>query len=245
MLNVIKTITRRELKAYFLSPTAYVFIVIFLVLSGFFTFMIGGFFANGEASLSAFFHWFPWLYLVLIPAVGMPMWADERRLGTIELLLTMPVAPWQCIISKFLAGWAFIGIALLLTFPIVITVAYLGRPDYGLIFCGYLGSFLLAGAYLSISCLTSAMTRSQVVSFIVSVVICLFLIISGFPPVTNMLVEWAPAWVIRLASDVSVMPHFESIKRGVIDSRDIIYYLSVMVFSLFSTSLILKNYRAG
>src|SRR5881296_1630002 len=170
----IKTIAKRELGGYFASPVAYVFIVIFLLLCGFFTFMLGGFFERREASLVSFFLWHPWLYLFLVPAAGMRLWSEERRLGTMELLLTMPITAWQAIVGKFLASWAFLTLALALTFPVVITVRYLGHPDMGIIFCGYIGSFLLAGAYLAVSCLTSAMTRNQVISFIISVVICLF-----------------------------------------------------------------------
>src|SRR6187397_2408330 len=193
----IKTITKRELAAYFSSPLAYVFIIIFLLLCGFFTFMVGGFFERGEASLvRPFFDWHPWFYLFLVPAVGMRLWAEERRVGTLELLLTMPITSWQAIVGKFLASWLFLLLALVLTFPVVLTVNYLGRPDNGVIFCGYVGSWLLAGSYLAISCITSAMTRNQVVSFIISVVICLFLILAGFPPVTNLLVRWAPEWLV-------------------------------------------------
>src|SRR3954466_9016573 len=182
----IKTIAKRELGGYFASPVAYVFIVIFLLLCGFFTFMLGGFFERKEATLASFFLWHPWLYLFLVPAVGMRLWSEERRLGTMELLLTMPVTGWQAIVGKFLASWLFLGLALVLTFPVVLTVNYLGNPDNGVIFCAYIGSFLLAGAYLAISCATSAMTRNQVVSFIVSLVICLLLILAGWPPITNM-----------------------------------------------------------
>src|SRR5687767_6325249 len=155
----IKTIAKRELGAYFSSPVAYVFIVIFLLLCGIFTFILGGFFQRGQANLESFFLWHPWLYLFLVPAVGMRLWSEERRLGTMELLLTMPLTTWQAIVGKFLASWAFLGLALLLTFPVVITVNWLGDPDNGVIFAGYLGSFLLAGAYLAVSCMTSAMTR--------------------------------------------------------------------------------------
>src|SRR5882672_11372480 len=184
----IRTIAKRELDAYFSSPLAFVFIVIFLLLCGFFTFMVGGFFQRGEASLvRPFFDWHPWIYLFLVPAVGMRLWSEERRLGTMELLLTMPVTSWQAIVGKFLASWLFLGLALLLTFPVVISVNYLGKPDNGVIFCGYLGSWLMAGAYLAVSCITSAMTRTQVVSFIVSVVVCLFLILAGWPPVLNLI----------------------------------------------------------
>ena len=180
----IRTIAKRELSGYFSSPVAFVFIVIFLLLSGFFTFMVAGFFERGEANLTSFFSWHPWLYLFLVPAVGMRMWSEERRLGTMELLLTMPVTPWQAIVGKFLASWAVVAIALLLTFPVVITVNYLGNPDNGVVLAGYIGSLLMAGAYLAITAMTSAMTRNQVVSFIVSVVVALFLILAGWPPVT-------------------------------------------------------------
>ena len=159
--NII-TIAQRELQAYFTSPVAYVFIVIFLLLNGFFTFMVGGFFERGEASLTdSFFMWHPWFYLFLVPAVGMRLWAEERRVGTLELLLTMPIAPWEAIVGKFVASWLFLALALFLTFPVVLTVNHLGSPDNGVIFCAYLGSWLMAGAYLAVSCLTSAMTRSS------------------------------------------------------------------------------------
>ena len=183
---------KRELGAYFTSPLAYVFIVIFLLLCGFFTFFVGGFFERQEASLvRPFFDWHPWFYLFLVPAVGMRLWAEERRVGTIELLLTMPITAWQAIVGKFLASWLFLALALVLTFPVVITVNYLGHPDNGVILTAYVGSWLMAGAYLAISCITSALTRSQVVSFIISLVVCLFLILAGFPPVINVLEQFA------------------------------------------------------
>jgi ABC-2 type transport system permease protein len=242
----IKTIAKRELGAYFSSPLAFVFIVIFLLLCGFFTFMVGGFFERGEASLSAsFFLWHPWFYLFLVPAVGMRLWAEERRVGTIELLLTMPITAWQAIVGKFLASWLFLGIALLLTFPIVITVNYLGSPDNGVIFAGYVGSWLMAGAYLAISCITSAMTRNQVVSFIISVVICLFFILAGFTPVIRLLEGWAWPWLVDTITSFSVITHFDGFQKGVLDSRDILFFLSLIGFSLFSTSVILRGHRAG
>ena len=187
-ISNIRAITKRELAGYFSSPVAYVFIVIFLLLAGFFTFMAGGFFERGQASLeNSFFIWHPWLYLFLVPAAGMRLWAEERRVGTLELLLTLPITAWQAIVGKFLASWLFLLLALVLTFPVVITVNYLGSPDNGVIFAAYVGSFLMAGAYLAIGCMTSAMTRNQVVSFILSFVICLLLVLCGFPPVTNLL----------------------------------------------------------
>ncbi|OGV53364.1 MAG: ABC transporter permease, partial [Lentisphaerae bacterium GWF2_52_8] len=224
----VLALMKKELAAYFYSPTAYVFIVIFLLLSGFFTFMAGRFFAIGEASLMPFFEWLPWLFLVLIPAIGMHIWSDERRLGTIELLFTMPLTAAECIAGKFLAAWLFVGLALFLTFPMVLTVGYLGSPDYGVIFCGYAGSFLLAGSYLSVACLTSALSRSQVVSFILSVLAGLFLIFAGWTPVTDVFVNWAPAWLLNGIASLSFMPHIASMQRGVLDSRDLLYFASIM-----------------
>lgn len=244
-ISNIKTIAKRELAGYFSSPVAFVFIVIFLLLSGFFTFMVAGFFDRGEANLMPFFTWHPWLYLFLVPAVGMRMWSEERRLGTIELLLTMPVTTWQAIVGKFLASWAVIALALALTFPVVATVNYLGHPDNGVILGGYIGSLLMAGAYLAISAMTSAMTRNQVVSFIIAVVLSLFLILAGWPPVTDMLVQWAKPWFVDGVAAFSVMTHFESVQKGVLDSRDILYFLSVIVFSLFTTGVIIRAHRAG
>lgn len=241
----IRTITKRELGAYFSSPLAYVFIVIFLLLCGFFTFMVGGFFERGQASLvRPFFDWHPWFYLFLVPAVGMRLWAEERRVGTIELLLTMPITSWQAIVGKFAASWLFLGLALVLTFPVVITVNYLGDPDNGVILSGYIGSWLMAGAYLAISCMTSAMTRTQVVSFIISVVVCLFLILAGFPPVINLLQSWAPA-LVELIASFSVITHFDGFQKGVLDTRDILFFLSIIVFALFATSVIIRGHRAG
>ena len=243
---IIKTISKRELGAYFSSPLAFVFIVIFLLLCGFFTFMVGGFFERGEASLvRPFFDWHPWFYLFLVPAVGMRLWAEERRVGTIELLLTMPITAWQAIVGKFLASWLFLGLALLLTFPVVMTVNYLGHPDNGVILSGYIGSWLMAGAYLAISSFTSAMTRTQVVSFIVSVVICLFLILAGFPPVINLLEGMGKPWLVEMVTSFSVITHFEGFQKGVLDSRDVIFFLSIIGFSLFTTSVILRSHRAG
>jgi len=243
----IKTIAKRELVSYFASPVAYVFIVIFLLLSGFFTFMIGGFFERGEASLISFFPWHPWLYLFLVPAVGMRLWSEERRLGTMELLLTMPITPWQAIVGKFVASWLFLALALVLTFPVLLTLSYLGNPDLGALFAGYIGSFLLAGAYLAISCLTSAFTRNQVISFIISVVACLFLILAGWPPVTNLLTRVLPGMggLVDFVSYFSVMTHFESFQRGVVDSRNLLFFVSVIVFSLFSTGVVIRSLRSS
>jgi len=244
-LGNIQAIAKRELVSYFSSPVAYVFLVIFLLMNGFFTFMAGGFFERGEASLISFFIWHPWLYLFLVPAAGMRLWAEERRLGTMELLFTMPIAPWQAIAGKFLASWLFLGLALVLTFPVWITVNYLGNPDNGVILCGYFGSFLLAGAYLAITCMTSAMTRNQVISFILSVVICLFLILCGWPPVTQLLDSLDVPRLRDLAASFSVMTHFDGFGKGAVFFRSLVYFGSVIGFCLFTTGVILRTHRAG
>jgi ABC-2 type transport system permease protein len=241
----INAIVKRELGGYFSSPIAYVFLVIFLLLTGFFTFTVGSFFERGEASLVSFFTWHPWLYLFLVPAVGMRLWSEERRLGTMELLLTMPITTWQAIAGKFLASWLFLALALALTFPVVITVNYLGNPDNGIIAAGYVGSLLLAGSYLAISCMTSALTRNQVISFILSVLICLFLILAGYTPVTDLLVRFASPRVVEVVAAFSVMTHFEGFQRGVLDMRDFIFFASVMGFALFATGAIIRGHRAG
>ncbi len=242
---VIKTISKRELAAYFESPLAYVFLVIYLLMAGFFTFTFGGFFERGEASLVAFFNWMPWLFLFLVPAVGMRLWSEERRLGTIELLLTMPVTPWQAIVAKFAASWLFLAIALALSFPVVLTVNWLGDPDNGVIFAGYLGSFLMAGTFLSVASLTSAITRNQVIAFILAVMICIILIMIGFSPVTDLLGRWFSPAVVESVANFSVLTHFDGFQRGVVDSRDFIYFLSVIGFSLFTTGVVIRGHRAG
>ncbi|MBN1865392.1 MAG: ABC transporter permease subunit [Victivallales bacterium] len=241
----IAIIKLSEAKGYLVSPAAYVFVIIFLVLSGFFTFMVSNFFQAGEASLRSFFWWHPLLYLVLVPAVGMHLWADERRMGTVELLFTMPLTVFETVLGKFAAAWMVVAVALAMTFPMVITVYKLGSPDTGMIVCGYIGSFLVAGTYLAVASFTSSITRSQVVSFIVSVLICLFLFLAGWPPVTGMLVNWAPVQVVNTVANCSVMPHFNNMQRGIIDLRDIMYFASMTTFFLFCTGIVLKNHRMG
>ena len=243
-MSNIWTITKRELAGYFNSPVAYVFLVIFLLMTGAFTFLIGQFMDSNQANLRAFFTWHPWLYLFLVPAVGMRLWSEERRLGTMELLLTMPISLWHCIIGKFLASWIFLTLALALTFPIWITVNYLGDPDNNVVLASYIGSFFLAGAYLSVTSMTSAFTRNQVISFILSVVICLFLILCGFPPVTDVVETIAPRWIVEFTAAFSVMPNIEQFNNGQIDSGSVIYFLSVIGFPLFATSVIIRGLRA-
>ena len=240
----IKTIAKRELSGYFASPVAYVFIVIFLLLNGFFTFMLGKLFERGEASLAAFFQWHPWLYLFLVPAVGMRLWSEERKSGTIEMLLTLPVTMWQAVVGKFLAAWAFIGIALVLTFPIWITVNYLGSPDNGVIFASYLGSFLMAGAFLAIGSCISACTRSQVIAFILTVVVCFLFLLAGFPLVLNFFSAWAPQGMVDAISGLSFLSHFGSISKGVIDLRDLIYFLLTIAFWLYASAVVIDLKKA-
>jgi ABC-2 type transport system permease protein len=244
IITHVSAIFKREIRAYFGSPVAYVFIAIFLLLIGFFTFNISNFFEMGQADLRAFFEWHPWLYMFLVPAVAMRLWAEELRMGTIELVLTFPITPGEVILGKFLAAWVFIGVALALTFPMAITVFYLGNPDLGPIISGYIGSFLMAGALLSVGSMTSALTRSQVISFILALFICLFFILAGFPPVTAILADWAPRWVIGIVSSLSFLSHFVSMQRGVLDLRDVLYYCSVIFFMLFANGIILQQKRA-
>lgn len=238
-------IFKRELKSYFESPVAYVFLVAFLLLVGFFTFSVSRYYEAGQADLRTFFFWHPWIYLLLVPAASMRLWAEERRSGTIELLLTLPVTLVQTVMGKFLAAWLFLVLALALTFPVVLTTVYLGDPDMGVVIGGYLGSVLLTGTYLSVGMLASAMTRNQVISFVVSLIGCLFLVLAGWPPVTQMMDQWAPNWLVKGVASFSVMPHFESIQRGVVDCRDLGYYLSVIVVMLFATLITLENRKSA
>ena len=249
-IHTTKAIFKRELKSYFESPVAYVFLVAFLMLTAFLTFAVGRFYENGQADLRGFFFWHPWVYLILVPAAAMRLWAEERRAGTVELLLTMPITLTEAILGKFLAAWAFLALALVLTFPVLLTTLYLGEPDVGVALAGYLGSLLLAGAYLSVGVLTSAMTRNQVISFVISVVICLFLLLAGWPPVTDFLIRIAQEhghleWLVQGVASFSFMPHYESVQRGVIALKDLGYYASLIGFMLFATHLVLENRKAA
>ena len=241
----IKTILLKELYSYFASPVAYVFIVFFLILVGFFTFMLGGFFERNEASLESFFLWHPWLYMFLVPSVGMRIWAEERRSGTMELLLTLPTTTWHAVLGKYTAGCIFLSACLMLTFPMVFTVSHLGNPDMGMIFCGYIGSLLVAFSFLAVSSLTSSFTRNQVISFLIAMVACLVLILAGWPPITSFFDQWAPVWLIEFVAGFSIIPHYESLQRGVIDSRDLIYYISIIFFCLFTTGVVLNTKRGS
>jgi ABC-2 type transport system permease protein len=246
MFKNVRTVFTREFKSYFDSPVAYVFLVAFLVLLGFMTFGVAMFYERRQADLTPFFFWHPWVYLLLVPASTMGLWADERRNGTIELLLTLPITLGQAIVGKFLAAWAFIGIGLACTFPIVLTTAWLGDPDSGAVFCGYLGSFLLAGAATAIGVFASSLSRSQVIGFVIALAITLFMLIAGFDPVVNAVAGWGVPQVITDAlASCSLMAHFEALRRGVIDFADVGYYIGVIVFMLAAAQVVTENRKAS
>jgi ABC-2 type transport system permease protein len=244
-MNPTRILFRRELASYFATPVAYVFIVIFLLLSGAFTFYLGGFYERGQADLQPFFGFHPWLYLFLIPAVAMRLWAEERKSGSIELLLTLPVTMGQAVLGKFLAAWAFVGIALALTFPIWVTVNYLGDPDNGVIIASYLGSLLMAGAFLAVGSCLSAMTRNQVVAFILTVVACFLLLLAGFPMVLDFFRGIGfPQGVIDAISGLSFLTHFNAISKGVLDLRDLFYFGLMIGFWLYATTIVIDLKKA-
>lgn len=244
-MNGLIPIFKRELLAYFRSPVAYVFIIIFLASNAGCTFLLGNFYNSQQASLEIFFLFHPWLYLFLIPAVGMRLWSEERRSGTGELLLTLPIRLTTTVFGKFLAGWIFIGVALLLTFPMIWTVHYLGNPDSGPIFTGYLGSFLMAGAYLAIASCTSALTKNQVISFILSVNVCFVLVLLGWGVMTDILNSFFPVWISDLVSQFSFTTHFDAIRKGVLDLRDLVYFISIIVVFLMMNVVVLESHKGS
>ncbi len=237
-------ILRRELASYFATPLAYIFILIFLVLANAFTFYLGDFYQRGQADLKPFFAFHPWLYLFLIPALSMRLWAEERKSGTIELLMTLPVKTWEAVLGKYLAAWLFTGVALALTFPIWITVNYLGSPDNGVIFASYLGSLMLAGGFLAVGSCMSALTRSQVVAFILGVVACFVLLLAGYPMVIDAFQGWAPQVLVSAIASLSFLTHFQSITRGVLEARDVLYFVMLIAFFLFTTTVALDLRKA-
>jgi ABC-2 type transport system permease protein len=240
----IAPIYRREMIGYFSTPIAYVFVVIFLLLTGVFTFYVGGFFARGQADLEPFFTWHPWLYLILAPALGMRLWAEERKTGTFELLLTLPVSMGDAVLGKFLAAWTMIAISLVLTFPVWITVNILGEPDNGVIIAGYLGSLLMAGAYLAIASCVSAATRNQVIAFVVSVSLCFAFLLLGFPLILDFFRPWMPANALSFMASLGFLQHFDSIVRGVLDIRDLLYFLTLTALWLYAGAWVVDHHRS-
>jgi ABC-2 type transport system permease protein len=239
-MSIIAALFRRELRSYFVTPVAYVFIVIFLILMGTFTFYLGGFYERGQADLSAFFNYHPWLYLFLVPAIAMRLWAEERKTGSVELLMTLPVTPWQAVLGKYLAAWAFTGIALALTFPIWVTVNYLGDPDNGAILAAYVGSFLMAGGFLAIGACLSATTKNQVIAFVLTVVACFGFLLSGFPLVLDLFSAWAPQTIVDGIASLSFLTHFSNISKGVIDFRDLVYFALLIAVFLYANTIVLQ-----
>ena len=238
-------VLKRELTSYFATPIAYVFIMIFLMLAGVFTFYIGNFFERMQADLIPFFSFHPWLYLFLIPAISMRLWSEERRSGTLELLMTLPLTRFQIVVGKFLAAWLFAGIALVLTFPIWITVNYLGAPDNGVIFASYLESWLMAGGFLSIGSCMSAITRNQVIAFILCGFVSLLFVMAGYPLVLDLVRGWVPLVIIDMVASLSFLTHFTAISRGVLSLQDLLYFVAVIVAWLAATSIVLDLKKGG
>ncbi|HEX5419093.1 MAG TPA: ABC transporter permease subunit [Gammaproteobacteria bacterium] len=243
-MNGIMAVMRRELRSYFATPIAYVFIVIFLMVAAAFTFYLGDFYERGQADLQPFFTFHPWLFLFLVPALSMRLWAEERRSGSIELLMTLPIEVWQSVVGKFLAAWAFTALAIALTFPMWITVNYLGSPDNGVILAAYIGSILMAGGFLAVGSFISAVTKNQVVAFIISVVVCFLLLLAGYSLVLNMFSGWAPQSVVDAVASLSFLTHFQSISKGVIDLRDIVYFALLIGAALYANTIVLQLKKA-
>jgi ABC-2 type transport system permease protein len=243
-LKSVRFIMRRELSGYFSTPIAYVVLVIFLLLANWFAFWTGALYERGQADLAPLFTFVPWLYLFLIPAVSMRLWAEERRSGSIELLLTQPVTLWQAVLGKFLAAWIFIGVALALTFPAWITVNVLGNPDNGAIFAAYLGCFFVAAGFLAVGSFTSTITKNQLIAFLLATSVCVVLLMAGFPAVINLFQRWAPAWLVEGVASLSFLTHFENITKGVLDLRDILYYALVTLFFLLASTVVLESRKS-
>ena len=243
-MKQLPIIFKREFASFFATPLAYVFLLIFLVLSSVFTFYLGGFYESGQANLNPFFNFHPWLYLFLVPALAMRMWAEERKSGTIELLMTLPITRFESVVGKFLAAWVFAGIALLLTFPMVLTVNYLGDPDNGAILTGYVGSWLLVGAYLSVGSCMSALAKNQVIAFILTVSLCFLFVVSGFSLVLDIFNGWAPQWLLYAVASFSFLTRFQAISKGVIDVRDLLYFLSFITAWLMATAVVIDLKKA-
>ena len=240
-MSQITPVFKREFLGYFRSPVAYVFLIVFLMASVGLAFFVGNFFKANLASLDSYFVFHPWLFLFLIPAVGMRLWSEEKRTGTIELLFTLPITTLEAVLGKFLAAWAFLTLAILLSFPMAITVGYLGSPDWGVIASSYLGSILMAGSYLGVCSLTSALTKNQVISFVLSVLACLVLVFLGWSVFNGVLGAVLPTWAVDLLANFSFTPHFESFTKGIIDPKDVLFFLSLTGFTLFLNVVALER----
>ena len=243
-MNIL-AIFKREFRGYFATPVAYVFIAIFLFLNGLFTFYLGAFYESNQADLEPFFRFHPWLYLFLIPAIAMRLWSEERKTGTIELLMTLHITTAEAVVGKYLAAWCFTGVALVLTFPIWLTVNYLGNPDNTVILASYIGSMIMAGGFLAIGSCISALTKNQVIAFVISVVICFLFILSGFQMVLDLFRNWAPQAITDAIASFSFLTHFSSIKKGVIDIRDIIYFAALISFWLYANVVVIDARKAS
>lgn len=240
-MTQISPVFKREFLGYFRSPVAYVFLVVFSVASIGLAFFVGGFFKANQATMQGYFTFYPWLFLFLIPAAGMRLWSEEKRTGTVELLFTLPITTLEAVLGKFLAAWAFLTLAILLSLPLAGTVAYLGSPDWGVIASTYFGGVLMAGSYLGVCSLTSALTKNQVISFVISVVACLGLLFLGWSVFSEVLGSIFPVWLVDLLSNFSFITHFDAFTKGIIDPKDVVFFLSLMGFTLFLNVVLLER----
>jgi ABC-2 type transport system permease protein len=244
-MSPLLVIVKRELNSYFVTQLAYVFVLIFLVLSGVFTFYLGSFYERGQADLIPFFSFHPWLYLFLVPAISMRLWSEERKSGTIELLMTLPISRLNVVLGKFFAAWVFTALALVLTFPLWITVNYLGRPDNGVIFASYLGSWFMAGGFIAIGSCMSALSKSQVIAFILSSTVSLIFIMMGFPMILDLFSTWVPLAILDGIASLGFLSHFQAISKGVLSLSDVLYLLAVIVLWLGATMIVLEKKQAS
>jgi ABC-2 type transport system permease protein len=240
-MKQICPIFRREFFGYFRAPVAYVFLIVFLVASVILTFLISHFYEANNASLDAYFNWHPWLFLFLIPAAGMRLWAEEKRTGTVELLFTLPITTLEAVLGKYLAAWAFLSLAVLMSFPLVFTLGYLGHPDWGVVFTSYVGSILMAGSYLGVCSLTSALTKNQVISFVLSLIVCLVLLFLGWNIFSGFASAYLPTWLVDLLANFSFKTHFDPFLKGLVELKDVVFFLSLTGFTLFLNVVALER----
>lgn len=244
-MSATTIIFKREFSSFFATPVAYVFIAIFLIMSGIFTFMMGNFFERGQADLLPFFNFHPWLYLFLVPAIAMRTWSEERKSGSIELLMTLPLSTAQIMAGKFLAAWAVLGLCLLLTFPLWITVSYLGQPDHGIILAAYLGSWLMSGAFLAVGMCMSALTKNQVIAFILAIVMCFLLVLSGTNIVLDAFQNWVSVAVLDTIASLSFLTHYDAMAKGIISANDVVYYMLSILVWLSAGYLAIESKKAS